>query len=170
MVFAVDVLGHWENEWFWYGTAIKQNNSNHLFSYKPLGNISLLFGNQQYRLIVWSFQFKVNNSDRKRGFAEWLNKLETVCKLQKVKNLEYLSSSALKWFLCSGLVVRLPCIMSKDTKLNNTALTQALQKSFSNLWALHITKISTRRVGKCWCIWIVVVGRASGSILIWWLD
>lgn len=42
------------------------------------------------------FPFEVNNYDRERGFAEWLNKLETVCKLQKVKNLEYISSSALK--------------------------------------------------------------------------
>lgn len=110
---------------------------------------SLIFLQATLQYQVLSFQFEVNHYDRERGFAEWLNKLETVCKLQKVKNLEYLSSSALKWFLCFGLVVRLPCIMSKDTKLNNTALTQALQKSFSNFWALHITKISNRRVGKC---------------------
>lgn len=129
-------LGHWENEWFWYGTKIQINNSNLLFSYKLLGNI---------KFSVWSKQYY----DRERGFAEWLNKLETVCKLQKVKILEYLSSSALRRFLCFGLVVLLPCIMSKDTQLNNTALTQALQKSFSNFWALHITKISTRSVGKC---------------------
>lgn len=133
-------LGHWENEWFWYGKKIIT-----LITYFPTSYSAI----SSLKISVWSFQFEVNNYDRERGFAEWLNKLETVCKLQKVNNLEYLSSSALKWFLCFGLVIRLPCIVSKDTKLNNTALTQALQKSFSNFWALHITKISTRRVGKC---------------------
>lgn len=65
-------LGHWENEWFWYGK-------------KKFESLIFLQATRQYQ--VWSFQFEVNNYDRERGFAEWLNKLETVCKLQKVKNL-----------------------------------------------------------------------------------
>lgn len=63
------------------------------------------------------FSDLIKQYDGQGDISEWLEKLELVCKLQKVKDLQ------------SVIPLSLSCLMD-NTKLNYTVLTQAFQNAF----------------------------------------
>lgn len=72
------------------------------------------------------FSDLIKQYDGNGDFSEWLKKLELVCKLQKVKDLE----SVIPLFLSGGAFAVYDGL-SEDVKKNYVSLTQALQQAFS---------------------------------------
>ena len=72
------------------------------------------------------FSDLIKQYDGNGDFSEWLKKLELVCKLQRVKDLE----SVLPLFLSGGAFAVYDGL-SEDVKIDYRALTQALQQAFS---------------------------------------
>jgi hypothetical protein len=72
------------------------------------------------------FSDLIKQYDGSGDFCEWLKKLELVCKLQKVKDLE----TVLPLFLSDGAFAVYDGL-TEDSKNNYVALTQALQHAFS---------------------------------------